>query len=244
MKTTRNRTKAFLIFAVFALLGAGASAQESSERPLRPSIRVMGEASVTAKPDQAQIDIGVVTQAQTAQVAATQNAQQLDAVLAELRKTLGPEADVKTFSYSLNPIYRYPKEGGDPTITGYSATNVVQVKTNDLAQVGKIIDLAMQSGANKIQSLQFTLKDEQSVRAQALGEAATRARAEAEAIASALGLKIVRVLLAEEGGPPVQPVFVGAALRAQAESATAPTPVEPGTVEVRATVTLTVEIAQ
>jgi hypothetical protein len=107
--------------------------------------------------------------------------------------------------------------------------------------VGKIIDMATQSSANRIQSLQFTLKDEQAVYIQALREAVAKARAKGEAIASALGLKIVRVLSVEEGGPVSRPVYAEG-MQARA-AAPVQTPVEPGTIEVRARVTLTVEIA-
>jgi uncharacterized protein YggE len=243
-RTLHNSLKIVWILSTGAMLAWFASTawgQGSMDKPVYPSIRVTGEGTVTAKPDQAQIDIGVVTEAQNAQAAATENAKKLDAVLAELRKALGPGADIKTTSYALTPIYHYPKEGGSPTITGYSATNVIQLKTTDLTQVGKIIDTAAQSSANRIQSLQFTLKDEQAAHLQALREAIAKARAKAEAMASALGLKIVRVLSVEEGGPPVRPVYA-AAMQARA-AAPVQTPVEPGTIEVRATVTLSVEIA-
>ncbi|HYV07150.1 MAG TPA: SIMPL domain-containing protein, partial [Blastocatellia bacterium] len=231
--------------AIFALAAIGviqAQAQGPPDRPLRPTIRVTGEATVTSKPDQAEINIGVVTQAGTGQAAAAQNAQKQDAVLSELRKVLGSSAEIKTVSYSLNPNYRYPKEGGEPTIAGYTASNVVQVKTSDLGQVGRVIDVAAQSGANTVQSLRFLLKDEQMVRSQALAEAAVKARGKADAIAAALGLKILRVLHIEEGGGSPQPIprFAAAELRA----APAPTPVESGSIDVVATVTLTLEIAQ
>jgi hypothetical protein len=234
------------VLANLSLLSAcvvTALAQESADKSLRPTIRVTGDATVTVKPDQAEINIGVVTQAQTAQAAASQNAQKQDAVISELRKALGPTAEIKTISYSLSPNYRYPKEGGPPTITGYTASNVVQVKTSNLAQVGKVIDLATESGANTIQYLRFTLKDETAARAQALSQASTKARLKAEAIASALGLKIQRVLHVEEGGAAIRPVEYGETMRAMG-AATAPTPVESGSIDVRATVTLTVEVAQ
>ena len=242
IKTLYYLTKALAIVAVLAWLDPGAGGQETLEKPRHPAIRTTGEATVTVKPDQAHIDIGVVTQAEGAQRAAAENAKKLESMLSELRKVLGPEADIKTISYALTPVYRYPKEGGTPTVTGYSATNVVQVKTHDLMQVGKIIDTATQSKANSIQGLRFGLKDEQGVYAQALREAAARARGKAEAIASALGLRIVRVLVAEEGGKPTRPVYA-AAMPARAGPAPVQTPVEPGTLEVHATVTLTVEIA-
>lgn len=234
--------KVLMAIAAIGLVHAEAPAQEPSDKTPRPTIRVSGEATVTAKPDQAEINIGVVTQAATGQGAATQNAQKQDAVLSELRKLLGASADIQTISYSLSPNYRYPKEGGQPTIAGYTASNIVQVKTNDLSQVGKVIDITTQSGANTIQSLRFTLKDEQVVRSQALREAAIKARAKADALASALGLKIVRVLHVEEGGVSMPIPMNVRTLSAEAN--VAQTPVEAGTIDVHATVTLTVEIGQ
>jgi uncharacterized protein YggE len=240
MKMTERKITLFLTVAAITLLSADAVAQERLEKQV-PSISVTGEAKVTVKPDQALIDIGVLTQAETAQAAAALNAKQLDAVLAELRKLLGQSANIKTISYSLSRYYRYPKEGGKPEISGYTATNIVQVTTSDLTEVGKVIDAATQSGANQIQHLQFTLKDEQAIQLRALREATAEAQAKAEVLAQSLGAKILRVISAGESGSRVQPNrdFV---LSGHAGSAQAPTPVEPGTIEVRATVRLTVEI--
>ena len=56
-------------------------------------------------------------------------------------RQLGPSADIRTTGYSLSPDYRYPREGGEPSISGYTATNVVQVTLVDLTQVGQVIGL-------------------------------------------------------------------------------------------------------
>jgi len=208
------------------------------------SIRVTGDAKVTAKPDRVQIDLGVTTRATHSQEAASQNARQLDAVLAAVKQAAGPTATLKTIGYALNPNYQYHVSGGEPTITGYSASNTVQVTLDDLARIGSVIDSATQAGANHVQGIQFTLRDQDAVRATALREAATRARAEAEVLAGALGLKVVRVLSVEEMSPRVMPVRYLAAPRAGLSSAAAEvaTPVEAGTLDVTADVTLTVEV--
>jgi uncharacterized protein len=237
MNIARKINGLLVILVCFSLPTA---AQEQVEK-LPPKIRVSGEATVMAKPDQLQLDLGVVTQAQTSETAAAQNARQLDAVLAELRKALGPAAEIETISYTLHPNYQYPREGGKPTVTGYTATNLVRVTLNDLTAAGKAIDAATQTGANQIRRLQFKLKDEQATQARALREAAAKARAQAEALANALGVNIVRVLSAVEGNSSVQPVR-DVMLMSRAEAA-APTPIEPGAIEVRAAVTLTVEIS-
>ncbi|HEY4747739.1 MAG TPA: SIMPL domain-containing protein [Steroidobacteraceae bacterium] len=216
----------------------------AQQTPLSPlsSIRVTGDAKVTAKPDRVQIDIGVTTRAAQSQEAASQNARQVDAVLAAMRKAT-PAAVLKTISYSLNPTYQYHSNGEEPTITGYSAVNVVQVTLDDLAKIGTVIDSATLAGANHVQGIQFTLRDQDAVRAEALRQAATRARAEADMLAAALGLKVVRVLSVEENSPRLVPVraYMGAP-RAVVSTAMA-TPVEAGTLDVTADVVLTVEVS-
>jgi uncharacterized protein len=210
-----------------------------AEQPVS-SIRVTGEARVTARPDRVQIDIGVTTRAPTSQEAAARNARDVEGVLAAVRKAT-PAAELKTISYSLNPNYQYHPNGGEPTIDGYIASNIVQVTLDDLARIGAVIDSATQSGANHVQGIQFTLRDQEAVRAEALRKAAAQARAEAEVLAAALGLKVVRVLTVEENAPHLTPVRMFAAERTVAGAA--PTPVEAGTLDVTANVTLSVEVS-
>jgi len=232
------------LVAVILACAVAVAPAHAQQTPLSPvsSIRVTGDAKVTAKPDRVQIDLGVTTRAAQSQDAASQNARQVDAVLAAVRKATGPAAVLKTISYSLNPTYQYHPKGEEPTITGYSAVNVVQVTLDDLGKIGTVIDSATLAGANHLQGIQFTLRDQDAVRAEALRQAATRARAEAEVLAAALGLKVVRVLSAEENSPRVVPVraYMGAP-RAAMATATA-TPVEAGTLDVTADVMLTVEV--
>ena len=217
-------------------------AQQSDKTPRPPSVTANGEAVITVEPDQAEIDIGVVTQAKNAPDAARENADKLSRVISEVKKILGKGDDVKTASYSLNPNYRYP-QGGKPEIVGYTATNVLRIKTGALANVGKLIDASMQSGANTIHRLVFNLKDEHAAQLQALRLASTKAKAKAEEMAAALGLKIVRVLFLTEGDRGVRPIIMPQARGAQMEAmAAAPTPVEAGTIEVRSSVTLTGEL--
>ena len=236
-----------------------ARAQDPGARPFPPEISVTAEATIPAKPDRAAIEIGVVTESKTAQAAAAQNARRVEAVITALRAVLpaaGGEsasgeapppgaatpspAQITTVGYSLDPIYSRPRPGGNPILTSYSASNTVRVTTDDLALVGPLIDGAMGAGANRINRLAFTLQDEQPLKMKVLGQAAARAKEKAEAIASALGVKIIRVLQVEENGPSVRPVE--SMLRFNAAAAEAPTPVESGTMNITAAVTLTVEV--
>ena len=231
MNIARGVVAAILLFFVTCIAG-----QDTDKLP--PSIRTSGEAIVMVPPDRAQIDIGVTTQANTSQAAAAENAKKLEATIIRLRQLLGPTADIKTISYTLSPNYRYPREGGEPSITGYTATNIVRVTIDDLDQVGKAIDAATQAGANRIQSLRFTLKDERSIQARALREASANARRKADVLAAASNLTVVRILSVVESSPAVFPVHDVAFARTE----TASTPIQPGNIEVRATVVMTVEV--
>ena len=234
------RHRSFALIALAAVISPAAFPQGHPDA--RPVVRATGEASVTATPDRATVQIGVVTQSASAQAAAAANAKELESVLAQLRKALGPTGELKTVAYSVNPNYRYQPNAA-PVITGYTASNTIQLITDDLSRLGRIIDAASQAGANNIQSLQFGLKDENPVRAQALREAARQARANAEAMAAALNLKVVRVLEVIESGGGPRPVRE--AMFAKAAAMAVPsTPVEAGTVEVRATVSVALEVAQ
>jgi uncharacterized protein len=225
---------------ILAALAAVACVPVHAQQPPLSSIRVTGDAKVTVQPDRAQVDIGINTRAQRSQDAATQNARAVEAMLDAVRKAV-PAAMLKTISYSLNPNYEYHVSGGEPTINGYTAVNVVRVTLDDLAKLGAVIDSAAQAGANHVQGIQFTLRDPDTVRAQALREAALRARAEADVLAQALGLKVLRVLTVEENSPRITPLFHPLA-RAAALSSAPATPVEAGTLDVAADVTLTVEV--
>jgi len=229
----------------FAFLAAVALAPAVSQEPQHsPFVRAAGEATVTANPDRVTIDIGVTTQASTAQAASAQNAKRLEAVMGQIRQAFGSAAEIKTAGYSVNPDYHYPPQGGQPTIAGYSANHILQVKLDDVSLAGKLIDLATQSGANTIHSLQFSLKDESAVQAQALREAAVKARRKAETMASALGMRIVRIVSAEEGGVNVIRPMMVEAMGMQARAAGVPTPVASGTIEIHATVTVTAAVSQ
>lgn len=227
----------FLRLTVLVLAASLAAA--SSATADEPIIRVTGEATLSVPPDRATIDLGVETENRNAGQVASENARKVDSVIQQLRKRFGKNVAVKTLRYSITPRYRYPKDGGQREKDGFTATNVVRVETGALDQVGNIIDAATASGANRVEQLQFSLRDEEATRAEALRAATRSARSKAQAIAEALGLKVGDVISVDESGvslPPVQPQ-----LRMMSTAGRAATPVEAGNIEVRAELTLSVE---
>lgn len=249
MRSAAARVIRLQCLTLLALCGVLAAPLAAEPAPAAPaplsSIRVSGDARISARPDRVQIDLGVQTVAPQSQAAASGNAKTLDAVLAAVRTAAGPTGQLRTVSYSLSPNYQYHPGGGEPTITGYTAVNVLEVTLDDLARMGDVIDAATRAGANRVQGIQFTLRDQEAVRAEALRQAAQRAHAEAEVLASALNLRILRVLTVEESSPGIVPLRTHVAVaRAMAGGAVAeaPTPVESGTLDVSAQVVLLVEV--
>jgi uncharacterized protein YggE len=224
-----------------ALLCGTLTAPALAQQTQVSSIRVTGDAQVTAKPDRVQIDIGVTTHADKSAEAASANAHEVDGVITAVKKAAGPTAVLKTVNYSIAPAYRY-QNGHEPVITGYNASNLVQVQLDDLTKLSNVIDAAAQAGANNVRGISFTLKDQDAVHAEALRKAAAKARADVDVLAAALGLKVVRILSVEETGSRFVPVMRAMSAPAAA-SAQEATPVESGTLDVTASLLLSVEVA-
>ncbi|MBC8145917.1 MAG: SIMPL domain-containing protein [bacterium] len=224
---------------VFIVMSSRADAQQLGPTAEQLQfIRVMGEASISSAPDEVALDLGVTTQAKTAQAAASENATRVEKVMAMVKKEAGEGASIRTIQYALNPDYRHDRDGQQPTITSYSAYNMIRVRTSDLTRVGRIIDAAIGAGANTIQAVNFTINETNKAHNQALGEATAIAMAKAEAIAASLKMRVRKVVSVEEGGNMVMP-YRSYDTRSMESSATT---IEPGAVGVRGSVTLTVEI--
>lgn len=217
-----------------ALAALGVIPFQAHAQAKRSSIRAVGEASVSFTPDQGRITMSVITQAPTAQAAASQNADQVTNLLAQIRSVIGTVGQVKTIGYSLQPNYSYPREGGPPTLLGFTATNTVEVTLGDLSLIGRLIDTAAGSGATTVGSPSFSLKDSQPAQTQALKSASMVARAHVDAIAAGLGVRVGALIAAAEGAALVQSPDLRAAAAA--------TPIIPGLVEIRATVTVEFEV--
>jgi uncharacterized protein len=203
----------------------------------RGHIRAFGEASVSVKPDIARLTVSVTTEATTAQEASALNASRSTAVFAALEQAVGKNGEIKTLSYVVTPKYSYPRDSA-PVLSGFTATNTVEVALTDLNITGRIIDTAISAGATRVDSLRLMLKDEEPARAQALRLAGQKARARADAIALGVGVRVGPLVSAEEGFTSPVPVITDRG----AASTAITTPIETGTLEVRAQITVEYEI--
>lgn len=239
--TTFSRLAICLACLAAAFLPTLHGPATAAER-IASTIEVTADGEVEAPADLAVVEVGVLGQAPTAEAAAARNAEQMTTVLAALRKTLPAGGRIETGSYSVAPNYTRPREGEIAQVSSYTARNVIRVITSDLTRVGAVIDTAVKAGGNQVQRVTFSLKDPAAAQNEALRKAVQAARDKAQTVATALGLRVTGVYNAvvQETGP-VRPVFQEGVAFARAEAAP-PTPVEPGRIQVRSRVTLTVRV--
>ena len=227
------------VLAIALLIPHFAFAQsENSAAQSRRTIEVQGQGEAQGAPDIANISFQVETHARTASDAAAKNAKLAQKVIAALKSKVGDRGRVSTSGYSLNPDYEQHNGMNRPNIIGYNAQNSISVETGALDQVGPLIDSGIAAGANRINDLNFDIKDNTKVRAEAIAAASHDAQAQAEALAQSLNVKLGKIVKATTVSEP-RPVPV--MMRAVAMNAPA-TPIEPGQLTVPATVFLTYEI--
>ncbi len=199
-------------------------------------IEVTGTGSVTLEADRAHVSFAVETRLAAAAAAAAANADAMESVLSTLRSAGLEGLSIATFGYSLRP--EYMRSGADrsraPVIDGYTAVNNVRVTINDVESVGTLIDLAIQSGANRISGVAFSASSSEAAQSEALMAAVEDARLKATAIANALGQDLGEALeVRGSSGQPTPNLQLGSMQVARAR-----TPVEAGDQVVHANVTV------
>jgi uncharacterized protein YggE len=237
-----TRTRGILGFAVVVAMISLASSEVAAAEP--PStIRVMTQSTVAVKPDRAELEVGVTTDKKTAAAATAENARKMEQVLAVLKKEVGAGGEVRTSQLSVSPRFGESRSGQPMPILGYTATNTVQVRLADIKAVGRLLDLALQAGANLVERVQFTLQDPEAAQNEALRAASAKARLRATAMADGLGLRVGQILAVSEGeaDDPYSPIG-GRRMKYDKSRANAAA-IEPGSVEVTATVTVVFALA-
>jgi hypothetical protein len=236
-----------LIAALMAgafILPAAAHAQQTvavTQAIAGTRLDIVATGETTRVPDVAIISAGVVTRAAGARAALEQNAARMERVRAALKRAGIADRDIQTSNISLNPEYRYVQDQ-PPRLTGYTASNQVNVRFRDIARTGDILDALVAEGANQINGPSLTIDKPE----EAMDEARTKAlgigRARAELYARALGMRVVRLLSVSESGggypvPPPMPVM----MEARAQNAVG-TKIDPGEQKVQLSLGMVFEL--
>ncbi len=236
-------TQAAAALLAATLLAAPAAAQQ--QPPHAPRVAVTGIGEVAIVPDMATVTLSVLRQAETARAALDAANEATAAVIAALKEEGIAARDLQTAGLSVQPDYVYPQPGGGaeaPRIVGYRVANTVTARLRDLSRVGSVIDAAVTLGVNQGGDIAFGNADPKPAVEQARRLAVEDARARAEVLAQAAGVRLgALVEIVEAGGyEPPRPAG-GRMLRMEAADAV---PVEAGENTYRVQVQVTWSLSQ
>ena len=205
-----------------------------------PVIVTTGEGLVKMAPDRVWVNIAAESRAKSPREAQRANADAMKAVLDKL-KALGLPADaIRTSGYDLQPQFDYAN--GRQSLREYLARNSIEVRVDEVARAGEVLDAAVGSGATSVSGVRFDLKDRSAAEREALKKAVADARGRADAAAAGAGMRVDRVVRIEEQRvmvPEPRPVMM---TRQSMVADTAGPPMSPGELEIRVMVTMTSSI--
>jgi len=224
-----------MVFGVY-----GNSPAQAAEENTKKTLSVSGQARVSVAPDFATINLGVITEDKDARTAQQANAAAMDKVIAAIKASGVKESDIQTVNYSIYPKYDYIKDTGESRIIGYSVSNSVNVTVRDLTKTGAIIDAAAKSGVNISSSITFGLSSYEEAYNEALKNAVLAAKKKADTIAGAMGIKLIAPVSINEGYG-YSPLSNYAVYDMGMTKGGAETPIQAGTIEITANVSIVYE---
>jgi uncharacterized protein YggE len=238
MRPVRVVAVALLVLAAAALAGIGRpeavrTAEPDPADPVR-SITVDGSASITSVPDRATFSFGVDERGETASEALTAASDAVRRVTDAVKHAGVDGKDVQTESISLSTL----TSSDGRHIEGYAANASISVRARDLDRAGGLVDAAVAAGANSVYGPSLDRSDADELANQALADAVADARQKAEALAKAADGSLGRVISVTEGGASAPPIPYAARESALATDV----PIEPGTQEIQASVTVVFEL--
>ena len=166
--------------------------------PSEQTISVMGDATKNSTPDTLHIILGVESEAKTASESLSQNSQSLNNVIASLNSAGVTKDEIETSNFRIYPLYDSIKDSSDnykQILVGYHVSNILSIHTEKIDSAGEIIDVAVSSGANRVDGVSFQLSDEslQKISDSLIADAINDASQKAENALSPLNYKIVGV---------------------------------------------------
>jgi len=228
-------------FTPIAVIGLAASLLTptvvSAQTPQPDVVVVSGEGLVKSAPDQAWVTLVVESRSRNSRDAQSQTSQTMTAVQQKLAGAGIPKDAIRTIAVDLNIDAEWVN--GRQVPRGYVSRNVIEVRIDDVAKVGDVMDAAVASGVTAVQGVRFDLKQRESLEREALKRATADARQRAEAAAAGAGRAIDRVIRVEEPGARPMPPPQQMMMMRQVAADQAQTPVVAGEIEIRANVTLT-----
>lgn len=203
------------------------------------SITVSGQGTIKAGPDEAVLTVTVETDAPDPQQALDANSKGMQSVLDRLKAEGLDEESLQTANVAVYPNRRWDDKTNKEVTDSYRAQNSIRVILTDLARVGPVFAAATEAGAGTVSGPEWRLSDDGVAVSQALEKAYAAARAKAETLATAAGVKLGDVLSVQESSATAPPVFYEERMTAAADMAVQAPPVNPMDLDVVGSVTVT-----
>jgi len=217
------------------------------------TLDVDGSGSVSVDPEFVRISVGVQTQADTASGALQANNVLVTNVSAAITDLGVKDDDVTTSAINLSPISFFNSTTGESSITGFRASNTLQVDvypgTDDEASLedvaGQVLTTLVEEGINTINSVTFRAENTTDATDRARELAVRDARNTADVFAKAAGYVVsgVRSIDVNDFNSPA-PVSYDAARQENVALGAPPmsTPISAGDITVSSSVSITYEI--
>jgi uncharacterized protein YggE len=204
-----------------------------------PTVTANGHGTASGTPDLLTVTLGVQTNGPTAHGILETNNAEAAAMIAKLRADGVAAADIQTVQLGLSPTYSADR------ISGYQATDTVTVRLHQLDRAGTVIDDAVAAGGgdSQVQSVSYSVADPGPLLAAAHADAVHEAVAEAKAMAAAAGVSLGALRAVSDASPPQVLPFAGAVPAMSAAAGPAAVPVQAGTEQVTADVTVSYAVA-
>ena len=178
-----------LVLGVLVVFLMNQALAAPTDVPLNRGIIVTGTSSIEKEPDQTVIQFTILTTGKKREEVQAENNQIASRVASAFFQAGVERKDWKTIQLNVGPLYDYNSKG-ESKQNGYQMTHQIIVTLPGVTQAGKIVNLLVDSGVTNIDSIQFTLKDQNGAFKEALVEATKEAREKAEIMAAASGAKI------------------------------------------------------
>jgi uncharacterized protein YggE len=168
-------------------------------------VTVVGSGEVKGVPDTLTADVSVEAAAIDVTTAMNQANDRQNSVLNALNASGIDAKDISTTGVSLQPQY-----GDNSVITGYRASNSIQIKIRKLDTASRVLANVVSAGgdATRINSVSYSIEDDSKLvtdaRARAFNDAKQRAQQYAELSGLSLG-KVISISEAPGGSPPPPP---------------------------------------
>ncbi len=213
-------------------------ASAESDEPVR-TISVQGVGSVSAKPDMASINAGVVTRARKPTTALSENTKAVNKLFQVLKRFGIEDKDMRTSNFNVSPIYDRRRNIPEPRpILEYQVSNQLTIRVRDLAKLGDLLDQLVASGGNRLNGISFSVSEPKNLLDQARKLAVIEAKRRAHLYAKELDIEVGPVISISEGSiAPPRPRFM-----ARMEMKSAAVPIATGEQTITASVSVVFEI--